>query len=81
MATHRPLLMYMHLLRAARTFPSSKRASIIDEIKSAYRSNRHESKPDRIEAALQEAQQALDYMNRFRPLTADASRWEYSMKF
>jgi hypothetical protein len=56
---------YKQLLRAAQVYPSIKRASIIAEIKDAFRANRHETDPQKLSLMIEECEASLRLLSRF----------------
>ena len=70
--------MYRSLLRTAAKYPSVKRASIIAEIKTAYRDNRSETDESKLALMEEEAHAALKLMSRFVDLK-QTDHIEYSM--
>ena len=75
------LVLYRQLLRAAKNYPSVKKNSIYQEIRSAFRENRALSPgSSEVSAAIQEGETALFQLGRFTG-SKDSKDIEYSQLF
>ena len=70
---------YRRLLKAARVYPSKNRASIADEIRTAYREDAH-LEGDRARAALDQAKEAEAQLCRFPADEVFKQDFEYQQR-
>ena len=77
---HAILMTYRRLLNAAKDYPSTRRLSIIQEIRVAFREDAHHTDPTSIEKCLAEAKEAENQLNRFPKDTRDNADLEYTQR-
>lgn len=67
------LRLYKDILFAAKSFPSSKRAKIVQEIRSSFRANASMQKPEDIQRELDVALKGLSQLSMYIDLKKDRS--------
>eukprot|EP00884_Botryococcus_braunii_P020885 jgi/Botrbrau1/7480/Bobra.0095s0018.1 len=73
-------LLYRHILKAAKVFPSTKRAAVLEEIKSEFHANKGLKDVDAVRKRLQVAVQGLRQLEDFSGLSRRADEWEVSLR-
>jgi hypothetical protein len=70
------LMLYRQIIKAARSFPSIKRASLEKEIKQSFRANRNMVEGDeKYNIAISVAIKGLQQLQQFTNLRKDATSW------
>lgn len=73
-------LLYRHILKAAQVFPSIKRESIVNEIKTEFRSNKDLKDEAQINEKLQIAVRGLEELERYTSLDPKSQEWTIHLK-
>lgn len=73
-------LLYRHILKAARNFPSIKKDSIIEEIKSEFHRNKELTDEAQIKEKMQVAVRGLEELELYTKLDKKAEEWTLHLR-
>lgn len=76
----RVCLLYKHILRAAKAFPSIKRGAVLEEIRAEFRANKETADPASLRQQLQAAVRGLQQLEEYSGLDVRGADWEVSLK-
>ena len=79
-ATSPTLSLYRQILRTAARWPSRRRANVIEEIKTEFRTNMHETDPTRQSEMQLDAQRGLAQLRAQCGLSSDSSDVSYQFE-
>ena len=74
------LSLYRQILRTAARWPSRRRANVIEEIKTEFRENMHETDTGRISEMQLDAQRGLEQLRAQCGLSSDSSDVSYQFE-
>eukprot|EP00300_Choanocystis_sp_HF-7_P023394 c23624_g1_i1.p1 GENE.c23624_g1_i1~~c23624_g1_i1.p1 ORF type:complete len:103 (+),score=9.99 c23624_g1_i1:46-309(+) len=67
--------LYRQTLRLAKTYPSKKRAGIIENIKCEYRDYMHERDAEKVSQAIKRAEIGLEQLQMFSKMVSTSPTW------
>ena len=73
-------LLYRHILKAARSFPSIKKDSIIEEIKTEFRMNKDLKDEAKIKEKMQVAVRGLEELELYTKLDKKSEEWTLHLR-
>lgn len=74
------LLLYRHILKAAKRFPSVKRDIIVQEIRAEFRANMHVRDEQQVQHQRKIAVDGLQTLNEFVGLDQNSSDWSVYLR-
>lgn len=74
------LLLYRHLLKTAKRFPSIKREGILKDIRTEFRANRQMTDEAKLQHARKVAVEGLQMMEQYTNLDPKSKEWEIHLK-
>lgn len=73
-------MLYRHILKAARNFPSIKKDAIIDEIKSEFRENKQLTDEAKIKEKMEVAVRGLEELEIYTKLDKKSKEWTVHLR-